>query len=73
LFHLATGVNADASDAEISVANVVDAAEEAVDIALLRKDLDVLADGDQEGRVTFAKTSRYEFMTAGTNFGSMFS
>ncbi|HET6383026.1 MAG TPA: hypothetical protein VFJ58_06505 [Armatimonadota bacterium] len=55
------------------MANVVDAAEEAVDIALLRKDLDVLADGDQEGRVTFAKTSRYEFMTAGTNFGSMFS
>jgi P-type Mg2+ transporter len=40
---------------------------------LLRKDLEVLVDGVQEGRATFANTLKYVFLATSANFGNMFS
>ena len=39
----------------------------------LERDLDVLAQGVEEGRQTFANTLKYVFMTTSANFGNMFS
>ena len=62
-----------AADVGISVSNAVDVAKEAADIVLLDKDLEVLARGVKEGRVTFANTLKYVFMATSANFGNMFS
>ncbi len=62
-----------AADVGISVANAVDVAKEAADIVLLEKNLDVLARGVREGRITFANTLKYVFMATSANFGNMFS
>ena len=62
-----------AADVGISVDDAVDVAKDAADIVLLEKDLDVLADGVREGRVTFANTMKYVFMATSANFGNMFS
>ncbi len=62
-----------AADVSISVDSAVDVAKEAADIVLLEKDLGVLVQGIQVGRVTFANTLKYVFMATSANFGNMFS
>ncbi len=62
-----------AADVGISVDTAVDVAKEAADIVLLEKDLAVLVQGVQEGRITFANTLKYVFMSTSANFGNMFS
>jgi Mg2+-importing ATPase len=62
-----------AADVSISVDQAVDVAKEAADIVLLEKDLNVLVEGVQEGRATFANTLKYVFMATSANFGNMFS
>jgi Mg2+-importing ATPase len=75
--YIGDGIN-DASalhnaDVSISVDSAVDVAKEAADIVLLEKDLNVLAQGVHEGRMTFANTLKYVFMASSANFGNMFS
>jgi P-type Mg2+ transporter len=61
------------ADVGISVANAVDVAKEAADMVLLQQDLNVLLEGIQQGRKTFANTLKYVFMATSANFGNMFS
>lgn len=62
-----------AADVGISVDDAVDVAKQAADIVLLKKDLEVLVEGVQEGRTTFANTMKYVFIATSANFGNMFS
>lgn len=62
-----------AADAGVSVNSAVDVAKEAADIVLLEPGLDVLAQGIEDGRSTFANTLKYVFMATSANFGNMFS
>ena len=62
-----------AADVGISVDSAVDVAKEAADFVLLESGLDVLREGIEEGRVTFANTLKYVFTTTSANFGNMFS
>ncbi len=62
-----------AADVGISVDSAADAAKEAADFVLFRKDLSVLLQGIDEGRRTFANTLKYVFMATSANFGNMFS
>ncbi len=62
-----------AADVGLSVESAVDVAKEVADIVLLEKDLDVLVEGVQEGRTTFANTLKYVLMATSANFGNMFS
>lgn len=62
-----------AADVSISVDSAADAAKEVADIVLLKKDLSVLEEGVQAGRMTFANTLKYVFMATSANFGNMFS
>lgn len=61
------------SDVGISVNTAVDVAKDAAAIVLLRKSLDVIADGIMEGRKTFNNTIKYILMGTSSNFGNMFS
>lgn len=62
-----------AADIGISVDTAVDVAREAADIILLRRDLDVLVRGVDDGRKTFANTMKYISITTSANFGNMIS
>ncbi|MGD0003427.1 MAG: magnesium-translocating P-type ATPase [Anaerolineaceae bacterium] len=62
-----------AADVGISVDTAVDVAKEAADFVLLKKDLNILRQGIDEGRVTFANTIKYILTTISANFGNMFS
>jgi Mg2+-importing ATPase len=62
-----------AADVGLSVDTAVDVAKEAADFVLLRKDLDILREGIDEGRKTFANTLKYILTTVSANFGNMFS
>ncbi|WP_414654454.1 magnesium-translocating P-type ATPase [Ideonella sp.] len=62
-----------AADVGISVDGAVDVARESADVVLLRPDLDVLCQGVEEGRRTFANTLKYISITTSANFGNMIS
>jgi Mg2+-importing ATPase len=62
-----------AADVGISVDTAVDVAKEAADFVLLKKDLAILKQGIDEGRVTFANTLKYILTAISGNFGNMFS
>lgn len=62
-----------AADVGISVEGAVDAARESADIILLERDLDVLRQGVEQGRRTFANTLKYISITTSANFGNMIS
>lgn len=62
-----------AADVGISVDTAADVAREAADIVLLQHNLDVLKDGIEQGRITFANTLKYVHMATSANFGNMFS
>jgi Mg2+-importing ATPase len=62
-----------AADVGISVDDAVDVARDSADVVLLRPDLDVLCQGVDEGRRTFANTLKYVGITTSANFGNMVS
>ena len=62
-----------AADVGLSVDTAVDVAKDAADFVLLKKDLAILRQGIDEGRVTFANTLKYILTTISANFGNMFS
>ena len=62
-----------AADVGISVDQAVDVARESADIILLKRDLDVLRTGVENGRRTFANTLKYILITTSANFGNMVS
>lgn len=61
------------SDVGISVDTAVEAVRESADVILLKKDLNVLEEGIQEGRKAFANMSKYIRITSSSNFGNIFS
>jgi P-type Mg2+ transporter len=62
-----------AADVGISVDSAVDVAKQAADFVLLKRDLDVLRQGIEAGRTTFANTLKYIAATTSANFGNMIS
>jgi Mg2+-importing ATPase len=62
-----------AADVGISVNNGADIAKDAADVVLLRKSLNVVANGISEGRKTFGNIIKYINNTISANFGNMFS
>lgn len=62
-----------ASDVGISVDTAADAVKEGADVILLKKDLNVLEAGIEEGRKAFANVSKYIKITASSNFGNILS
>jgi Mg2+-importing ATPase len=61
------------ADVGISIDQAVDVARESADIILLRRDLDALRAGVEDGRRTFANTLKYISITTSANFGNMLS
>jgi Mg2+-importing ATPase len=62
-----------AADIGISVDQAVDVARESADIVLLRPDLEILCQGVEHGRRTFANTLKYISIAISSNFGNMIS
>lgn len=61
------------ADIGISVDNAADVAKQAADFVLLKHNLDVLREGIEEGRHTFANTLKYISIVSSANFGNMIS
>lgn len=61
------------ADVGISVDSATDVAKEAADVILLKRNLEVLADGIREGRKTFGNTIKYIYCTISSSYGNMFS
>ena len=61
------------ADVGISVDTAAEAVKEGADVILLKKDLNVLEAGIQEGRRAFANVSKYIRITASSNFGNILS
>ena len=62
-----------AADTSLSVEQAVDVAREAADFVLLERNLDVIRQGVESGRRTFANTLKYVLMTTSANLGNMAS
>ncbi|WP_316196898.1 magnesium-translocating P-type ATPase [Bradyrhizobium sp. SZCCHNS3053] len=62
-----------AADIGLSVEGATGVAQSAADIILLASDLDVVANGVEEGRRTFANILKYVRMGASSNVGNMLS
>lgn len=62
-----------AADTSLSVEQAVDVAREAADFVLLDRDLDVIRQGVEAGRRTFANTLKYVLTTTSANLGNMVS
>ncbi len=62
-----------AADIGLSVDGATGVAQAAADVILLEPDLEVVADGVEEGRRTFANILKYIRMGASSNFGNMLS
>lgn len=62
-----------AADIGLSVAGATGVAQASADMILLDSDLEVVADGVEEGRRTFANILKYVRMGASSNFGNMLS
>ena len=61
------------ADTSLAVDSAVDVAREAADFVLLKRGLDVIRRGIEEGRKTFANTIKYVLMTTSANLGNMVS
>lgn len=61
------------ADVGLSVDGATGVAQAAADMILLASDLEVVADGVEEGRRTFANILKYVRMGASSNFGNMLS
>ncbi len=61
------------SDVGISAEGAAETVQEAADVILLKKDLNVLEEGILEGRKVFANMSKYIRITASSNFGNIFA
>jgi Mg2+-importing ATPase len=61
------------ADVGVSVHNAVDVARAASDFVLLKKELQLIYNGIDEGRRTFANTMKYVLSTTSANFGNMVS
>jgi Mg2+-importing ATPase len=61
------------ADIGLSVDGATGVAQTAADMILLAPDLEVIADGVEEGRRTFANILKYVRMGASSNFGNMLS
>jgi Mg2+-importing ATPase len=62
-----------AADTSLSVEGAVDVAREAADFVLLERSLDVIRQGIEAGRRTFANTLKYILITTSANLGNMVS
>ena len=75
--YLGDGINdapgLQAADIGLSVEGATGVAQAAADMILLASDLEVVADGVEEGRRTFANILKYVRMGASSNFGNMLS
>jgi len=61
------------ADVGLVVAHASDVGRDAADIILLKKDLKVIVDGIEQGRVVTANTRKYILATMASNFGNFYA